>query len=357
MTLKISDYGYNSLMIETKSSCNMKCRFCPYPIIKNKKSELSSAEVYKIIDSLDPDDDLFDCIYLHGFNEPLLDPRIFDFIKYAKSRGHKVQITTNGLLFNSEKIRSDLIESGPTRIRISLQTLNENIFVSARGIRYPFGEYKAGIFQFLKDALNHGPDSDIVMDVGCNYQTYGNQVIRKILGVECGDPSLPGTIQTIQEDLLIFLKDLNNFDSSFIYDEANIKNYLKTADPNYHNQHGIPLSKNISMKVKMFFYGRRLSTFYPALNTAGCGTDFIMVSADGSVAPCCLIYDNMIDIGNVKTDSLQTILERNKTFLKGIKNGSCLPDACRRCKGAPTRRGVYIMALYNIISKRAHFKK
>ena len=348
MSLKISKYGYNGLMIETKSSCNMQCKFCPYPLIKDHTPELSSDEVYEIIDSIDRNDDNFDGIFLHGFNEPLLDSRIFEFIKYIKHRGLKVSFTTNGILLKSKKIREDLIESEPTHIRISLQTLNENVFLKARGINYSFNDYKTGIFQFLEETLNHESNSTIVMDVGCNYHSYQTQVIWKIIGIECGDPSISGTIHTIQEDLLIFLKELNQYNNSFIYDEENIKKYLQTADPYYHrDQNGIQISKNIFVKVKMFFYGRKLSDFYPAFTSTACGSEFLKVSANGSVAPCCLIYDNIIDMGNIKNETLPTILERNKTFLSNIKTGKYLPNACRKCQGAPTRRGVFILAAYN----------
>jgi radical SAM protein with 4Fe4S-binding SPASM domain len=356
MKLKLSDYGYNILMIETKLVCNMRCKFCAYPLIDNIGAELSSEEVYSIIDSLDADDDKLEDIYLQKFNEPLLDIRIFDFIKYAKYRGFKVQVITNGLLFKSEKIRSKLIDADPTHITISLQTINENTFKS-RVIDSSFEEYKKGIFKFLESSLNYDSNSKITIDVACNFLSYNflsskNLFIRKMLGLECGDPSIPNTIQNIQEDLMVLLKELNNHNPSFAYDEAMIKRYLKTIDRNYLNQEELNISNNISIKVKPFIYGRKLAEFYPPLRTVGCETRMMSVSANGSVAPCCLVYNNLLDMGNIKKEALKHILDKNKNFISEIKNGNCMPETCKRCEGAPTRRGALVLSIYRAIKKR-----
>ena len=59
--IKLSDYGYQVLQIETYGLCNMECGFCPYPSkSKNAKtSKLEDGLIKKIIDEIDPNDEKF----------------------------------------------------------------------------------------------------------------------------------------------------------------------------------------------------------------------------------------------------------------------------------------------------------
>jgi radical SAM protein with 4Fe4S-binding SPASM domain len=351
MKLKLSDYGYTILMIETKLVCNMQCKFCAYPLMDNIGSELSSQDVYRIIDSIDPSDSKFECIYFQKYNEPLLDKRIFDFIKYAKNRGFKVQIITNGLLFGSKEIRNQLLAAEPTHILISLQIIDKHNFANSRDTSCSFEEYKKGVFAFLEDSLNSNSPSIITIDVACNFLSDARifsktGIITKILGLDRGDPSVPNAVYDIQDDLIDFLKDLHTYNSSFSYDKDKIKRYLETVDSNYISQVGLPVSKNISVKIKQFIYGRKLTEFYPVSKSPGCKTGMLSVDANGSVAPCCLAYGDMLTLGNIKHDSLKTILEKTGKFVDGIRTGEKLPEICMRCNGEPTRRGSLVASIY-----------
>ncbi len=340
-------------MLETKLVCNMACKFCVYPLIEGKGVELASEEIYRIIDSVDADDDNLEAIYFQKYSEPLLDKRIFDLLKYAKESGFKTQIITNGLLFQSEDMRHKLINAEPTYITISLQTINKDLFKNSRGIEnYAFEDYIQGIFKFLESSLNNGSKSKITLDIACNFLSNEQQIIKGIIGIEQGDPTVPDMIQDIQEDLINLLKKLNNYNSSFACDESKVKRYLGTIERNYLSQDELPLAKNISIKIKQFIYVRKLTEFYPILKTTGCSTKMLSISANGSVAPCCLTYNNMLNMGNIKEESLKQILDRNKDFIKGIKNGSRMPETCRRCEGAPTRRGVLALSAYRALQKR-----
>ena len=351
MDLKLSDWGYTSLLIETKLICNMRCKFCPYPLIENKGSELSSSEVYKIIDSIDPSDSKFEGIFFQKFNEPLLDSRIFDFIKYAKNRGLKVQIITNGLPFGSNDIRKKLLAAEPTTVLISVQVLDKNTFANLRGISSSFEEYKKGVFAFLEESVNCNSPTIITIDAACNMQSNNNifsktGIIAKILGLDRGDPSVPNTVHDIEGNLNDFLKDLHTYNSSFVYDKEKIKKYLETVDPNYLDQVGLPISEYIYVKIKKFIYGRKLSEFYPSSLSVGCTTNMLSIDAKGSITPCCLAYDGKLTLGNIKHDSLKNILEKTEKFVEDIRTGEKMPDICMRCQGEPTWRGSLIASIY-----------
>src|SRR3989339_2289752 len=137
--IRLSDYGFTILQLETRANCNMKCKFCAYPNRKDKTSTLPEEVCMKVIDSLDPSDEKLEYLCLSHYNEPLMDERIFRFITYAKQKNLKILLITNGLLFRTSEMREQLAATEPTYIKISFQTLNTDTF-KARGIEYPFQE-------------------------------------------------------------------------------------------------------------------------------------------------------------------------------------------------------------------------
>lgn len=340
--IKLSDYGFSILQIETFPHCNMNCRFCAYPTRKQKGDALRDCDVYNSIDSLDPNDEKLEYICLSHFNEPLLDKRIFKFIKYAKNKGFRVLVITNGLLFSSKEIQQRLVDAAPTYIKISFQTLNGKSFKS-RGINYPFGKYKENIYGFLGRALDNNCPSKITIDVACNFMGREKKALRAAMGLECGDPSVPDSVEDIKIDLLAFLKELNSKDPRFDFDEKKAVEMLGNATPRYLDQTGIRLARNIKLKVKQFIYGRRLADFHPVVAGRPCGTRITGILSDGSVAPCCLAYDGRLSMGNIKDEALEQILEKNRGFIEAIQHGGAMPHVCRVCQGAPTKRGALLM--------------
>ena len=51
--IKISDYGFDILQIESTAACNMACSFCPYPLKDDKISKLNLDDIYNLLDSID----------------------------------------------------------------------------------------------------------------------------------------------------------------------------------------------------------------------------------------------------------------------------------------------------------------
>jgi len=341
--IKLSDYAYSILQVESKLECNMNCRFCPYPVIETKGAALSHDEVYSIIDSVDPKDERLEYICFSQFSEPLLDERIFDFVKYAKNKGFKVFLATNGLLLDSEEIRNNLIEASPDYIKLSLQILNKDHFKQSRGVVKSFDLYRQGIFEFLASSLRKNCKSNITVDIACNFLSKSEVLLRRFLGIEHGDPAVPNSI--VKEDLVDFLKGLNQYSSEFNYQPKGIDRFLKEAGPYYHDQQPLVLAKNITLKVKQFHYGRRLVDFYPSFKTKNCTVRVVSVLGNGSVVPCCFAFDSKLSLGNIREDSFKNIIQKKSTFIKNIKEGKKVPDVCRKCRGAPTKRGAVAISL------------
>jgi MoaA/NifB/PqqE/SkfB family radical SAM enzyme len=118
------------LQIQTQSFCNGRCIICPYSSV-NKELEQGFMEwglFEKIVNELQSAPQ----ISTVGFalqNEPLLDKRLFDWIKYMKSLcpDKNCVVTTNGEpldRFSKEEIK----QSGVDRIVISLNAYSKEMY-------------------------------------------------------------------------------------------------------------------------------------------------------------------------------------------------------------------------------------
>ncbi|MDR0304175.1 MAG: hypothetical protein LBH98_05325 [Chitinispirillales bacterium] len=111
---------FYEIEIETINKCNGTCSFCAINKNIDKRSlvKMSENDFFKIINNLA---ELNFCGLVNYFsnNEPLLDNRIFDFIKYGVSKLPNAYhiVYTNGILLTEEKFQM-LIDTGLTYLRI-----------------------------------------------------------------------------------------------------------------------------------------------------------------------------------------------------------------------------------------------
>lgn len=92
---------FKKFYIETTSICNLACSFCPPT---HRQSQFISVEDFsKILDDIKPHTDY---IYFHVKGEPLLHPKIDQLLDISHEKGFKVNITTNGTLIrkNAHKL-------------------------------------------------------------------------------------------------------------------------------------------------------------------------------------------------------------------------------------------------------------
>lgn len=349
--INLSEYGYSVVHIETFSVCNMNCSYCIYPLTRKTREKLPTKVVYKVIDSIDASDPGFEYVAFNQLNEPLMDNRIFDFIKYAEERSLPVNLITNGLLLGSEKIRKNLIDASPSMIKISLQTLRAKDFKRTRNINYSYKKFKEGIFKFISEFLDSNSKSKVTIDVACNFLTPSKQRAKNLLGLQRGDPSVIDSVSEIKSDFGYFVKELSTYDQRFEYDEEHLDEYFKGLERTYIRQDGLRIAENVSLKIKHFFYGRKMIDFYPVMLTANCDIRLFTILANGNVTPCCFIYDNSIVLGNVKSASLREILADSE-ILENLRLKNKLPIVCKRCQGAPSLRGALTMSLYNFYKSR-----
>jgi len=346
--VQLSKYGYRILQIESTAACNMACSFCPYPLKEDKITKLSLENITKIINQIDSDDKEFKYITFSQFNEPLLDNRIFEITEFAQKAGLKVHMITNGLLLNKEKNVENILRLKPT-VKISLQVLDTSKHMEARGLKMELDRYVKTIINFCVKAKDH--PIDVTVDIGCNYNSKYKYYLKKILGISTGDPSVPNDIETTIAQFKGYM--------NFFYEASdekykknlevliNYKEVKKLFEKNYMFQEGFKIFDNVTIKIKPFFYGRRINDYKPINNNFSCGTEILGVLADGNVVPCCLTYDDTISLGKINNNSLEAILHENQ-FLKNLRSNKGEKHVtCKKCFGEPTQRGVLIRNIAN----------
>jgi len=117
------------LWIETASCCNLRCVMCPNKDLAAAGKGLMRLELFqKIIDqarhfALD--------VNLHHRGEPLMNPALFDMIRYAKAARLKVRFHTNGTLLDGVKTRR-LLEAGPDLVSFSFDGFTRETYERVR---------------------------------------------------------------------------------------------------------------------------------------------------------------------------------------------------------------------------------
>ena len=119
---------YKKVYIEITNNCNLNCDFC----IKNTRPHkyMSIGKFKKILSKLNG---YTKYLYFHILGEPLLHPKINEFIDIA-SKNYKINITTNGYLIkniiNNKYIRqlNISLHSYNEKYKISLNDYMNNIF-------------------------------------------------------------------------------------------------------------------------------------------------------------------------------------------------------------------------------------
>jgi len=118
--------------VEVTSICNLKCPFCATTFRGDKiKRGYMSFEVLKRIIDEGADNDLYG-VKFNIRGEPLLNPQIDKFVKYAKDKGLiDVYFNTNGMLL-TEEMSKRLIDAGLDRISISFEGYTKEVYEKYR---------------------------------------------------------------------------------------------------------------------------------------------------------------------------------------------------------------------------------
>ncbi len=281
---------FKKFYIETTSICNLSCTFCPPT--QRAKGFISVEDFTKTLDQIKPHTDH---IYFHVKGEPLLHPKIDELLDISAEKGFKVNITSNGTLI--KKNRSKLLGKPALRqINFSLHS-----FDGHPGSKDKAG-YLADILEFVEEAVALSPLIvsfrlwNLEMDNEVNLQRHKNRellgMIEQAFGLDyrIEEHFKPGKGVKIADRIYL------NQDPEF-----------KWPDLNEPEDDG-----------KGFCHALR--------NQAG-------VLIDGTVIPCCLDGEGVINLGNIHNTHFSDIVEneRSTRLYEGFSRREAVEELCRKC--------------------------
>ena len=126
------------LTIETIFGCNANCTMCVINLPTKRKKGIMPLEMSKyILDECSPYVDQINQLDFFGLGEPLLDPYLFERIKYAKEKGFRnIAISTNADLLDKEK-QKKLLETGIDTILFSIDGVKKETHEKIRrGVKF-----------------------------------------------------------------------------------------------------------------------------------------------------------------------------------------------------------------------------
>lgn len=151
---KLAKFKLSDLMIsiEPANICNSRCAMCPYQKMTRPKETMPMELFKKIVD---------DCIKegiknfnLNFYNEPFLDPLIFERIQYLKSKNLRASLYSNGSVVN-EAMAEKILESGLDEINFSFDSIRKETYEKIR-IGLNFKETLDNILNLIKKKKGFG---------------------------------------------------------------------------------------------------------------------------------------------------------------------------------------------------------
>jgi len=270
----------HKVYIELTSKCGLSCDFCPSATRTLSTMEL---ELFKKINT--EVKTFTNDIAYHVVGDPLLVENIEEYLDISHDVGLNVHITTAGYYLKPwhiealnhpsiKQINFSLNSYRGNKLPITLETYLENIADFTLAFR------KLNSKSFINYRLWNREDD--------NSQEQYNLEVREIMAKKLG--------VAFQDTRRLMSKVLFNFDSLFEW---------PSLDAPYVGESGSCHGLSGQMAI--------LST--------------------GEVVPCCFDYEAIINLGNLKSESLVSVLQtpRAKNMLEGFKQGKIVEELCKHC--------------------------
>ena len=291
---------------EITSMCNLKCKHCMLNL--TPKNELDKQSICDLIDDW-VDNGLLELQLTGG--EPLLRNDITDIIKYARSKGLKVLVSTNGTLITEEL--SECLANSGAFIEISLDGSCARIHDSIRGSG-SFDKTITGI-RVLKHYNNkimietviqkdNYKDLENICELSYSLGAYRHLFHNLRIAKSCLLPLRLDRDEMIEAQRRVFA--LRN-------------NYNMQIQPPY-----LPVDKYFEQKEKSLFDNK----------VFGCGALKFKcgVTSNGDMYPC-LLFSGIEEfkLGNVHSDSVKEMWNSDKATNIYKMFNSKMPMNCEKC--------------------------
>ena len=258
------------ILIEVTNDCMLNCIMCPHSKIKENTGYMHFDLFKKIIDECSHHYSLGYLVF-SGMGEPLLHPKLLEMSRFAKSIGvPNIRLVTNAILLTKEKTLEIFDNSEFDEIAISLDATTERTYRK----------------------IKRSPNFQIAQE---NIVYFLNQKKKKKLW----KPFIRLHILKMRETVFEISDFLNKWSNLL-----GIGDYILIKD--VHTFAGQVEDRRLEEQI---YLGERL----PCLQL----WEFLYISWNGDVMPCCMDVFKKMKIGNVYKHSLKELF--NSNFIKKIR--------------------------------------
>lgn len=299
------------LIIDTINICNLKCQLCPTGLDMpgRNKGRMELSLFRKIIDDLG---DYAFTVVLQNWGEPLLNKDIYPMISYVKQKYIKAILSSN-LNILREKDAEALVASGLDELIVSLDGVSAETYEKYR---------KGGNYQQVIKNI------ELLVKKKEEMRSNKPKIIWQFLVFrhnvhEVSKVKMMGR-QLRVDDIDIFSAQLGGpGQTPYLGDKSTAEFALKwlVPDKRFRGQFDYFSNPNYLSKNRCYFLWKTVT-----------------INWDGSVSPCCCVYEPSTDFGNVKEERIDQIwnndLYKNSRGLFS-KNNKRIPrdhTICAACK-------------------------
>lgn len=281
---------FKKCYIEITSVCNLACSFCP-PTLRARQF-VSPENFAKRLDEIKPHTKY---IHLHVKGEPLLHPQIGTLLDIAHEKGFHVHITTNGTLI--EKRKDQLMNKPAIRqMNFSLHSFDDNIGLKDKDT------YMENIIRFVKDQV---PKTNMYVSFRLWNLSKDNKTNLE---------------KQRNRELLAMIEEAFHLDYQ-IEERVERGGGIKVAERVYVNQDHLFEWPSLDAEEddgRGFCYGLRTQ---------------VAILSNGTVVPCCLDGEGVINLGNIHEQSFSDIIEseRARNIVDGFSRREAVEELCRKC--------------------------
>lgn len=312
--------------IRVTSVCNMKCPHC----FAKAENMVMSLEQFKYISTILLENEIYKLTLTGG--EPFTNPELMHMIKFSKSRGFKISLHTNGSLLNKEKILllAGILEKEDW-IQVSFDGFDVDSYKLARN-----SDCFQQICQNIKTMV--AEDINVKLNVVVTNKNY--KMLDKIYA----------KAQELGVDKISFMPLMGSVDPR---DEV----YFPSDESVFYE---------MTKVIKMFMSGNNsviididgvavpwgctlLKKYVPQSGELVCpaGKTSFEIDVNGDVYPCPFLFDTKYLMGNLFTDSMESIWT-NKSVDELVSGMWSTEEMCQECEDYKLcKGGCYAMAKHS----------
>lgn len=279
---------FHRVHIEVTNICGLACSFCPPKLQPSKTMNLEFFS--KVLDELQG---LTKELAFHVMGDPLTLSNLQEYLQVSDEKRFKVTLTTSGYYLKKNSIET-LFHPAVRQLNISLNAYNKN------SLNLSFDEYITSVLDVCSEKLENYPKPFINLrlwnfDEACSEVDFNTDIFKSL------------------EEAFDIRLDVDK-----LYKER---------------PKSIRLASKVLLHFDTYFQWPSMNSTHDSQGTCYGLKSHIGILADGSVVPCCLDGEGLINLGNLHESSLNKILTstRASDMRIGFEKGEAVEELCKKC--------------------------